>query len=260
MEGTPGHPNQPLGLHTASQDQVEWERWNLRKVDETDPLRQMDRQAAQAARVRAASSSSIVTARVPRESRGISWIVRFAQPTRSCSRAASASLFWTSPRLSRSRHFVSRPQHGSATVVLRRRATPSCSCSPKSRAPARARPACSNARQASPRRSRASLPPHHVLRRSPGNERHLPLAGRHRDGRRAGMRHRHGCRRQGLSVSFAAIYIPEFPVAAWQRISPELRSQACAVLEGVPPQERSRLAMCEGPSCRHRARHEQGAG
>ena len=44
---------------------MEWERWNLRKVDETDPLRQMDRQAAEAARVRAASSSSIVTARVP---------------------------------------------------------------------------------------------------------------------------------------------------------------------------------------------------
>ena len=64
MEGTPGYPNQPLGLHTALQDQVEWERWNLRKVDETDPLRQMDRQAAQAARVRAAPSSSIVTARV----------------------------------------------------------------------------------------------------------------------------------------------------------------------------------------------------
>ena len=64
MEGTPGHPNQPLGLHTASQDQVEWERWNLRKVDETDPLRQMDRQAAKAARIRAASSSSIVTAQI----------------------------------------------------------------------------------------------------------------------------------------------------------------------------------------------------
>ena len=62
MEGTPGHPNQPLGLHRASQGQVEWERWNLRKVDETDPLRQMDRQAAEAARIRAASSSSSVTA------------------------------------------------------------------------------------------------------------------------------------------------------------------------------------------------------
>jgi recombination protein RecA len=64
MEGTPGHPNQPLGLHTASQDQVEWERWNLRRVDETDPLRQMDRQAAEAARARAGSTSPAVTARV----------------------------------------------------------------------------------------------------------------------------------------------------------------------------------------------------
>ena len=33
MEGTPGHPNRPLGLHSASQDQVEWERFNLRRVD-----------------------------------------------------------------------------------------------------------------------------------------------------------------------------------------------------------------------------------
>ena len=64
MEGTPGYPNQPLGLHTASQDQVDWERWNLRKVDETDPLRQMDRQAAQAAREQAASRSSLATTRV----------------------------------------------------------------------------------------------------------------------------------------------------------------------------------------------------
>ncbi len=64
MEGTPGHPNQPLGLHIASQDQVEWERFNLRRVDETDPLRHMDRQAAEAARVRAASTSPAGTARV----------------------------------------------------------------------------------------------------------------------------------------------------------------------------------------------------
>ena len=61
-EGTPGHPNQPLGLHTASQDQIEWERWNLRKIDVTDPLRQMDRQAAAAARVRAASTLPTVKA------------------------------------------------------------------------------------------------------------------------------------------------------------------------------------------------------
>ena len=53
LEGTPGHPNQPLGLHTASQDQVEWERFNIRRVDEGDPLRQADRDAAQAARQRA---------------------------------------------------------------------------------------------------------------------------------------------------------------------------------------------------------------
>jgi recombination protein RecA len=63
MEGTPGHPNQPLGLHTASQDQVEWERFNLRKVDETDPLRQMDRQAADAARLRAAQVLAVRAAR-----------------------------------------------------------------------------------------------------------------------------------------------------------------------------------------------------
>ncbi len=53
LEGTPGHPNQPLGLHTASQDQVKWERFNIRRVDESDPLRQADRDAAQAARQRA---------------------------------------------------------------------------------------------------------------------------------------------------------------------------------------------------------------
>lgn len=67
MEGTPGYPNQPLGLHTASQEQVDWERWNLRKADETDPLRQMDRQAAEAARVRASASSPEVLARTREE-------------------------------------------------------------------------------------------------------------------------------------------------------------------------------------------------
>ncbi len=39
-------------------------------------------------------------------------------------------------------------------------------------------------------------------------------------------------------MSFAAIHIPEFPVATWQRSSPVLRSHACVVLEGVPPQEK----------------------
>ena len=37
---------------------------------------------------------------------------------------------------------------------------------------------------------------------------------------------------------FAAVHIPEFPVAAWQRSSPGLRRQPCALLEGLPPQER----------------------
>ena len=39
-------------------------------------------------------------------------------------------------------------------------------------------------------------------------------------------------------MSFTAIHIPEFPIAARRRSSPELRSQPCVVLEGVPPQER----------------------
>jgi len=55
MEGTPGYPNQPIGLELASQDQIEWERFNLRRVDESDPLRQSDKQAAQSARQRAAA-------------------------------------------------------------------------------------------------------------------------------------------------------------------------------------------------------------
>ena len=62
-EGTPGHPNRPLGLHTASQEQVNWERWNLRKVDETDPLRVRNRQAADAARAHASALSPAVVAR-----------------------------------------------------------------------------------------------------------------------------------------------------------------------------------------------------
>jgi protein ImuB len=41
-----------------------------------------------------------------------------------------------------------------------------------------------------------------------------------------------------INVSFAAIHIPEFPIVAWQRSSPELRLQPCAVLEGTAPQEK----------------------
>lgn len=45
-------------------------------------------------------------------------------------------------------------------------------------------------------------------------------------------------------MSFAAIHIPEFPVAAWQRSSPALCSRPCVVLEGVPSQERV-VSLCE---------------
>ena len=48
-------------------------------------------------------------------------------------------------------------------------------------------------------------------------------------------------------MSFAAIHIPEFPVAAWQRSSPEMRMQPCAVLEGVAPQEKV-VSLCEKAS------------
>ncbi len=54
MEGTPGCPNQPMGLSETSADQVEWEQFNLRKVDDRDPLRELDRASAEAARRRSA--------------------------------------------------------------------------------------------------------------------------------------------------------------------------------------------------------------
>lgn len=38
-------------------------------------------------------------------------------------------------------------------------------------------------------------------------------------------------------MSFAAIHIPEFPVAAWLYNSPELMAQALVLLNGIPPQE-----------------------
>lgn len=61
QEGTPGYPNQPLGLHTASQEQVDWERFNLGRIDNSDPLRQMDRASAAAARERAMVSNAAST-------------------------------------------------------------------------------------------------------------------------------------------------------------------------------------------------------
>ncbi len=39
-------------------------------------------------------------------------------------------------------------------------------------------------------------------------------------------------------MSFTAIHIQEFPIAAWQRSFPELRSRRCVVVGGIPPQEK----------------------
>ena len=53
MEGTPGFPNQRLSLAVASEEQVAYEHINARRADESDPLRQSDRKAADNARERA---------------------------------------------------------------------------------------------------------------------------------------------------------------------------------------------------------------
>lgn len=53
MEGTPGYPNRKLSLATAPDAQVAYEHYNARHADESDPLRQADRRAANDARERA---------------------------------------------------------------------------------------------------------------------------------------------------------------------------------------------------------------
>ena len=55
MEGTPGYPNQRLSLIAAPEEQVAYEHFNARRADESDPLRQIDRRAADDARERARS-------------------------------------------------------------------------------------------------------------------------------------------------------------------------------------------------------------
>lgn len=54
-EGTPGYPNQRMSLAAASKEQIAYDHFNARRADESDPLRQLDRIAAEEARVRAAS-------------------------------------------------------------------------------------------------------------------------------------------------------------------------------------------------------------
>ncbi len=55
MEGTPGFPNQRLSLAAAPEEQIAYEHFNARRADASDPLRQIDRRAADEARERANS-------------------------------------------------------------------------------------------------------------------------------------------------------------------------------------------------------------
>jgi recombination protein RecA len=59
MEGTPGFPNQRLSLAAASEEQVAYEHFNARRADASDPLRQIDRRAADEARERANSPAVV---------------------------------------------------------------------------------------------------------------------------------------------------------------------------------------------------------
>lgn len=51
------------------------------------------------------------------------------------------------------------------------------------------------------------------------------------------MSPRRGCGLWGGSVSFAAVHIPEFPVAAWLQSAPYLKARPLVLLRGTPPQE-----------------------
>ena len=68
MEGTPGLPNQSLSLAVASEEQVAYEHFNARCADASDPLRQIDRRAADDARERA-HSPAVVHGGLKRESK-----------------------------------------------------------------------------------------------------------------------------------------------------------------------------------------------
>jgi recombination protein RecA len=59
MEGTPGYPNQRLSLAAAPEEQVAYEHFNARRADASDPLRQIDRRAADEARERANSPTVV---------------------------------------------------------------------------------------------------------------------------------------------------------------------------------------------------------
>jgi recombination protein RecA len=53
MEGTPGYPNRKMTLAAAPDEQIEYDHFNARHADASDPIRQADRRAAGEARERA---------------------------------------------------------------------------------------------------------------------------------------------------------------------------------------------------------------
>jgi recombination protein RecA len=61
MEGTPGYPNQRLSLAVASEEQVAYDHFNARRADDSNPLRQIDRKAADDARKRAHSQAAVLS-------------------------------------------------------------------------------------------------------------------------------------------------------------------------------------------------------
>jgi recombination protein RecA len=68
MEGTPGFPNRNLSLAAASDEQVAYEYFNARRTDASDPLRQMDRRAADDVR-RCAHSPALVKGGLKQEAK-----------------------------------------------------------------------------------------------------------------------------------------------------------------------------------------------
>lgn len=67
-EGTPGYPNQRLSLAAAPEEQVAYEHFNARRADASDPIRQIDRRAADQARERA-NSPAIVQGELRRDAK-----------------------------------------------------------------------------------------------------------------------------------------------------------------------------------------------
>ena len=68
MQGTPGYPDQRLSLAAAPEEQVAYEHFNARRADASDPLRQIDRRAADEARERG-NSATLVQGGLKREAK-----------------------------------------------------------------------------------------------------------------------------------------------------------------------------------------------